>query len=40
VIEDGIERGLFVQRVEVPRLVTGTGDLVQPIRERFVPWRE
>ncbi|WP_107705524.1 hypothetical protein [Nocardioides allogilvus] len=37
VVEDGIERGSFVKRVTVPRLVTGTGQLVQPVRERYLP---
>jgi hypothetical protein len=37
VIETGIERGTFVQRVTLPRLVEGDGRLVQPVRERFVP---
>lgn len=36
-IETGIERGTFVQRVTLPRLVEGGGGLVQPVRERFVP---
>ncbi len=37
VIEHGIQRSTFVQRVTLPRLVEGSGDLVQPVRERFVP---
>lgn len=37
VVETGIERGTFVQRVTLPRLVEGGGRLVQPVRERFVP---
>jgi hypothetical protein len=37
VIEDGIKRGAFVQRVRLPRLVEGSGDLIAPVRERFVP---
>jgi hypothetical protein len=37
VLEAGVERGVFVQRVTVPRLVSGDGRLVQPVRERFVP---
>lgn len=37
VLEAGVERGAFVQRVTVPRLVSGDGRLVRPVRERFVP---
>lgn len=37
VLESGVERGAFVQRVTVPRLVSGEGRLVHPVRERFVP---
>jgi hypothetical protein len=37
IVESGIERGAFVKRVTVPRLVTGTGQLVQPVRERYLP---
>ena len=37
VIEDGVERGAFVKRVTLPRLVSGGGQLVRPVRERFVP---
>lgn len=37
VLETGVERGAFVQRVTVPRLVSGDGRLVHPVRERFVP---
>ncbi len=37
VVEHGIERGSFVKRVTLPRLVGRGGDLVQPMRERFVP---
>jgi hypothetical protein len=37
VLEAGVERGAFVQRVTVPRLVSGEGRLVHPVRERFVP---
>jgi hypothetical protein len=37
VLETGVERGAFVQRVTVPRLVSGEGRLVHPVRERFVP---
>jgi hypothetical protein len=35
-IEDGIDRRAYLQRVALPRLVEG-GDLVAPVRERFVP---
>ena len=37
IVESGIERGAFVKRVTVPRLVTGTGQLVQPVREWYLP---
>lgn len=37
VIEDGIDEGVYFQRVRLPRLVEGSGDLVAPVRERFVP---
>jgi hypothetical protein len=37
VVEGGVEHGAFVKRVTVPRLVTGTGQLVQPVRERYLP---
>jgi len=37
VIEDGVERGAFFKRVTLPRLVDGGGQLVSPVRERFVP---
>ncbi len=37
VIEDGVERGAFFKRVTLPRLVGGGGQLVRPVRERFVP---
>ena len=37
ILESGVERGAFVERVTVPRLVSGDGRLVHPVRERFVP---
>lgn len=37
VIDDGVSRAVFVRRVTVPRLAAGTGQIVQPVRERFVP---
>lgn len=37
VIEEGIDRRVFFQRVSLPRLVEGSGGLVAPVRERFVP---
>ncbi|GAA3805638.1 hypothetical protein GCM10022242_05930 [Nocardioides panacisoli] len=37
IVEEGVERGAFVQRVQVPRLVEDSGQLVHPVRERFVP---
>lgn len=36
-IEDGVEQGAYFKRVTLPRLGGGGGQLVQPIRERFVP---
>lgn len=36
VIEDGVRRGAFVQRVTVPRVVEDTHKMVHPLRERFV----
>src|SRR5439155_16916499 len=35
-LEIGVERSAFVQRVTVPRLVSSGGHLVHPVRERFV----
>lgn len=37
VIDDGLERGAYFKRVTLPRLVDGGGQLVHPVRERFVP---
>lgn len=37
ILESGVARGAFVQRVTVPRLVSGEGRLVHPVRERFIP---
>lgn len=37
IVEEGIARGAYVQRVRLPRLASGNGDLVQPVRERYVP---
>jgi hypothetical protein len=37
VIEDGIDKRAFFQRVHVPRLVDGAGELIAPVRERFIP---
>lgn len=37
VIEVGVERGAYFKRVTLPRLVDGGGQLVSPVRERFVP---
>jgi hypothetical protein len=37
ILESGVERGAFVQRVTVPRLISGDGRLVHLVRERFVP---
>lgn len=35
IIDTGIDRGDYLQRLQVPRLVTDTGRLVAPVRERF-----
>jgi hypothetical protein len=37
VIEDGVDKRAYLQRVTLPRLVEGTGALVAPVRERFTP---
>ncbi|WP_148046757.1 hypothetical protein [Nocardioides pocheonensis] len=37
IVEDGVARGAYLRRLTVPRLVTGTGSLVQPVRERYMP---
>jgi hypothetical protein len=37
VLEAGVERGAFAQRVTLPRLVSGAGRLVHPVRQRFAP---
>lgn len=37
ILETGVERRVFVQRVTLPRLVSSDGHLVQPVRERFFP---
>jgi len=37
IIETGIDRCAYLQRVQVPRLVTDRGSLVTPVRERFIP---
>jgi hypothetical protein len=37
IVDTGIDRGRYLQRVQVPRLVTGAGQLVSPVRERSVP---
>ncbi|WP_185996262.1 hypothetical protein [Nocardioides campestrisoli] len=37
VIEDGVECGALAQRVTLPRLVAGSGQLIHPVRDRFVP---
>lgn len=35
IVQKGIERGDFVQRVKLPRLVASSGSLVQPARVRY-----
>lgn len=37
IVDTGIDRGAYLQRLQVPRLVTDAGQLVSPVRERFVP---
>ncbi|MBD3915901.1 hypothetical protein [Nocardioides hwasunensis] len=37
IVEEGIERGDFVQRMKLPRLVASSGSLVQPVRVRYRP---
>lgn len=37
IIEEGVEHGAFAQRVTLPRLAAGTGQLIQPVRERYRP---
>ncbi|MCL2611724.1 MAG: hypothetical protein FWD95_00655 [Nocardioidaceae bacterium] len=37
IVDDGIDRGAYLQRLQVPRLVTDAGQLVSPVRERFMP---
>jgi hypothetical protein len=37
IIDTGIDRGAYFERRQVPRLVTGAGQLVSPVRKRFVP---
>ncbi|MFT4264087.1 MAG: hypothetical protein QM572_11945 [Nocardioides sp.] len=40
VIETGINRQTYFTRVTLPRLVQGTGSMVAPVRERYVPLAE
>jgi hypothetical protein len=37
IVDTGIDRGAYLQRVQVPGLVTDAGQLVTPVRERFTP---
>lgn len=37
ILEEGVDRGAFAQRVPYPRLASGTGELIQPVRDRFRP---
>jgi hypothetical protein len=37
IADTGIDRGAYLERVQVPRLVTDAGQLVSPARERFMP---
>jgi hypothetical protein len=37
IVHTGIDRGAYFERRQVPRLVTGAGQMVSPVRERFVP---
>ena len=37
IIEQGVAERLYFVSVKVPRIVDGTGQLVSPARERYVP---
>jgi hypothetical protein len=37
ITEAGIDRRAYLQRVQVPRVLTDSGRLVAPVRERFMP---
>jgi hypothetical protein len=37
IVEDGIDRGAFVERIKIPRLGTDTKHLIVPTEEKFVP---
>ena len=37
IVEQGIDRQVFFQRVSLPRLVEGSDGLIETVRERFVP---
>jgi hypothetical protein len=37
IIETGVDQGFYLQRVPVPRVVTDSGTLIAPVRERFMP---
>jgi hypothetical protein len=37
IIEEGLQRKAYAQRVTLPRLDAGTGRITQPVRERFRP---
>ena len=37
IVEEGLQRNAFAQRVALPRLDAGTGRATQPVRERFRP---
>jgi len=37
IVEEGLQRKAFAQRVALPRLAAGTGRATQPVRERFRP---
>ncbi|HET8602966.1 MAG TPA: hypothetical protein VFM09_03500, partial [Marmoricola sp.] len=37
IVDAGIDRGAYLHRLPAPRLVTDAGQLVSPVRERFMP---
>jgi hypothetical protein len=37
IVEDGIDRGAFVERIQIPKLGTDARNLVVPTEEKFIP---
>ncbi|HET7325874.1 MAG TPA: hypothetical protein VFJ14_01170 [Nocardioidaceae bacterium] len=37
IVHTGVDRGAYLHRLQVPRLVTDAGQLVSPVHERFMP---